>query len=50
MTRAEFGIDVDLLELVERPVAVFARLVMLDEHHGDIECAAWARAGPTPPH
>ena len=34
--RRALGIAVDLLELVCRPVAVFARRVVLDQHHRDV--------------
>src|ERR1700733_13185223 len=30
------GIRIDLLELVERAILIFRRLVMLDQHHGDV--------------
>jgi hypothetical protein len=35
-TRRLGGVGIDLLELVERTVAIFGRLVMLNEHHSDI--------------
>src|SRR5580698_3645973 len=37
------GIGIDLLELVERAVGIFRRLVVLDQHHGDV--VAFLRIG-----
>jgi hypothetical protein len=36
MTRGRGGIGINLFELIKRPVAILRRLMMLDQHHGDI--------------
>ena len=41
--RAVGGVRVDLLELVARALEIFARRMMLDQHHGDV--VAFLRVG-----